>query len=168
ETVMNIEKYSERVRGFLQSAQTQALSQGHQQFTPEHVLKVLVDDPEGMAASLIERAGGRVQDVRLGVEASLRALPRVEGGGGQLYLAQPTARVFATAEELATKAGDSFVTVERLLTALAIEKSAKSSEILAKAGVTPQALNKVIEELRKGRTADSASAESNYDALKKY
>ncbi|MEQ9571039.1 MAG: Clp protease N-terminal domain-containing protein, partial [Nitratireductor sp.] len=165
---MNVEKYSERVRGFIQSAQTMALSRNHQQFTPEHMLKVLVDDEEGLAASLIERAGGRVQDARLAVDAALEALPRVEGGNGQLYLAQPLAKVFSTAEDLAKKAGDSFVTVERLLTALAIEKTAKSADILTKAGVSAQALNQVINDIRKGRTADSANAEQGFDALKKY
>lgn len=165
---MNLEKYSERVRGFIQSAQTMALSRNHQQFTPEHILKVLVDDDEGLAASLIERAGGNVRDVKLGVETALEAMPKVEGGNGQLYLAQPLAKVFSTAEELAKKAGDSFVTVERLLQALTMEKSAKTADILAKAGVTAQALNQVINDVRKGRTADSASAEQNYDALKKY
>lgn len=165
---MNIEKYTERVRGFIQSAQTFALSSGNQQFTPEHMLKVLVDDDEGLAASLIERAGGRVKEVQIGLQSALEKLPKVSGGNEQLYLAQPLAKVFTLAEELASKAGDSFVTVERLLTALAIEKSAKTSEILANAGVTPAALNKVINDMRKGRTADSASAESNYDALKKY
>ncbi|UVK56855.1 ATP-dependent chaperone ClpB [Mesorhizobium sp. AR02] len=165
---MNLEKYSERVRGFIQSAQTMALSRNHQQFTPEHILKVLVDDDEGLAASLIERAGGNVRDVKLGVETALEAMPKVEGGNGQLYLAQPLAKVFSTAEELAKKAGDSFVTVERLLQALTMEKSAKTADILAKAGVTAQALNQVINDVRKGRTADSASAEQGYDALKKY
>ncbi|MGQ2904376.1 MAG: ATP-dependent chaperone ClpB [Neoaquamicrobium sediminum] len=165
---MNIEKYSERVRGFIQSAQTMALSRSHQQFTPEHILKVLIDDEEGLAASLIESAGGRPRDARLGVDAALEAMPKVEGGNGQLYLAQPLAKVFSTAEELAKKAGDSFVTVERLLQALAMEKSAKTSDILAKAGVTPTALNQAINDVRKGRTADSASAEQAYDALKKY
>jgi len=165
---MDIEKYSERVRGFIQSAQTMALSRNHQQFTPEHLLKVLVDDEEGLAASLIARAGGDVKAVQMGVEAALNALPRVEGGNGQLYLAQPLAKVFSTAEEMAKKAGDSFVTVERLLTALAVEKSAKTADILAKAGVTANALNNAINELRKGRTADTASAEQGYDALKKY
>ena len=165
---MNIEKYSERVRGFIQSAQTLALSRNNQQFTPEHLLKVLVDDPEGLAASLIQRAGGDVRAVQLGVETALNALPKVEGGNGQLYMAQPLAKVFTTAEEMAQKAGDSFVTVERLLTALAVEKSAKTADILAKAGVTAQALNAVINDIRKGRTADSASAEQAYDALKKY
>ncbi|SMH54838.1 ATP-dependent chaperone ClpB [Mesorhizobium australicum] len=165
---MNIEKYSERVRGFIQSAQTQALSRNHQQFTPEHLLKVLVEDPEGLAASLISRAGGDPRAVLVAVEGALNKLPKVEGGNGQLYLSQPLAKVFSTAEEMATKAGDSFVTVERLLTALAVEKSAKTADILAKAGVTAQALNAAINDIRKGRTADSASAEQGYDALKKY
>ena len=165
---MDIEKYSERVRGFIQSAQTLALSRSHQQFTPEHLLKVLVDDQEGLAASLIGRAGGDANAVKLGVEAALNALPKVEGGNGQLYMAAPMAKIFTAAEDLAKKAGDSFVTVERLLTALAIEKSAKTADILAKAGVTPQVLNQAINDLRKGRTADSAGAEQGYDALKKY
>jgi ATP-dependent Clp protease ATP-binding subunit ClpB len=165
---MNLEKYSERVRGFIQAAQQAALNRNHQQFTPEHILKALVDDDEGFAASLIQRAGGRPRDVELGVDAALLAMPRVEGGNGQLYLAQPLAKVLSTAEEIAKKAGDSFVTVERLLTALAVEKSAKTADILAKAGVTAQALNAVINDIRKGRTADSASAEQAYDALKKY
>ncbi|MEQ1937825.1 ATP-dependent chaperone ClpB [Mesorhizobium sp. CN5-321] len=165
---MNLEKYTERVRGFIQSAQQYALNRDNQQFTPEHLLKALIDDNEGLAASLIERAGGRPRDVELGVDAALDALPKVEGGNGQLYMAQPLAKVFSTAEDLAKKAGDSFVTVERLLQALAMEKSAKTSDILAKAGVTAQALNAAINDLRKGRTADSASAEQAYDALKKY
>jgi len=165
---MNLENYSERVRGFIQSAQTLALGSSHQQFAPEHVLKVLVDDPEGMAASLIERAGGNARDVRLGIENALDAMPKVEGGNGQLYLAQPLAKVFTTAEQIAKKAGDTYVTVERLLLALAMEKSARTADILAKAGVTPTALNQVINDIRKGRTADTASAESGYDALKKY
>ncbi|MBB6014751.1 ATP-dependent Clp protease ATP-binding subunit ClpB [Aquamicrobium lusatiense] len=165
---MNLDKYSERVRGFIQSAQQYALNRNNQQFTPEHILKALIDDDEGFAASLIDRAGGLAKDVELGVDAALEAQPRVEGGNGQLYLAQPLAKVFSTAEDLAKKAGDSFVTVERLLQALAMEKSAATSDILAKAGVTPQALNQVINDIRKGRTADSASAEQGYDALKKY
>jgi len=165
---MNLEKYSDRVRGFIQSAQTFALGQDHQQFTPEHILKVLIDDSEGLAASLIERSGGKPTDVRLGVEAALNAQPKVEGGNGQLYMAQPLAKVMNTAEDLARKAGDSYVTVERLLLALAMEKSAKTSDILAKAGVTPTGLNQAINDIRKGRTADSASAEQAYDALKKY
>jgi ATP-dependent Clp protease ATP-binding subunit ClpB len=165
---MNIEKYSERVRGFVQSAQTYALAQGHQQFTPEHVLKVLLDDDQGMAASLIERAGGDAKAARLANDAALAKLPKVSGGNGNIYLAQPLARVFSTAEEAAKKAGDSFVTVERLLQALAIETSASTSATLKNAGVTAQSLNQVINEIRKGRTADSANAEQGFDSLKKY
>ncbi len=166
---MNIEIYSERARGFIQSAQTMALSRGHQQFTPEHVLKVLLDDPEGLAAGLIDRAGGQARQALAATEKALDELPKVAGSGsGQLYLAGPTARLFETAEQIAKKAGDSFVTVERLLLVLAIEKDAKAGKILAQAGVTAAGLNKAIEALRQGRTADSASAESQYEALKKY
>ncbi|WFU08396.1 ATP-dependent chaperone ClpB [Rhizobium sp. CB3090] len=165
---MNIEKYSERVRGFLQSAQTNALAQGHQQFTPEHVLKVLLDDDQGMAASLIERAGGDAKAARLTNDAALAKLPKVSGGDGQVYLAQPLAKVFTTAEDAAKKAGDSFVTVERLLQALAMEPSASTSATLKNAGVTPVGLNQVINDIRKGRTADSANAEQGFDSLKKY
>ena len=165
---MKPESYTERVRGFLEAAQTLAVSRDHQQFMAEHLLKVLVDDSEGMAAGLIERAGGFPTDVRLAVDAAVDAMPKVTGGSGQMYLAQPLAKVLATAEEIAKKAGDSYVTVERLLLAMTIEKAAKTAMILKNAGVTPAGLNKAIEELRKGRTADSASAENSYDALKKY
>ncbi|WP_430439946.1 ATP-dependent chaperone ClpB [Shinella sp.] len=165
---MNIEKYSERVRGFLQSAQTKALADGNPQFTPEHILKVLLDDDQGMATSLIERAGGNAREARIANDAALAKQPKVSGGNGQVYLSQPLAKVFSTAEEAAKKAGDSFVTVERLLLALAIEKSAATSEILAKAGVTATKLNQVINDIRKGRTADTASAEQGFDSLKKF
>lgn len=165
---MNIEKYSERVRGFLQSAQTYALAENHQQFAAEHVLKVLLDDDQGMASALIERAGGDAKQARLANDAALSKLPKVSGGNGGLSLTQPLAKVFATAEDVAKKAGDSFVTVERLLQALAIESSASTSASLKKAGVTAQNLNQVINDLRKGRTADSANAEQGFDALKKY
>ncbi len=165
---MNIEKYSERVRGFLQSAQTGALAAGHQQFTAEHVLKVLLDDDQGMASALIQKAGGDPREARIANDAALAKLPKVSGGNGQVYLSQPLAKVFATAEEAAKKAGDSFVTVERLLQALSIESSASTSATLKKAGVTPQALNQAINDVRKGRTADSANAEQGFDALKKY
>ncbi|PWE52089.1 ATP-dependent chaperone ClpB [Metarhizobium album] len=165
---MNIEKYSERVRGFLQSAQTYALAEGHQQFTPEHVLKVLLDDDQGMASSLIERAGGNAKEARLANDSALSKLPKVSGGNGSVYLSPPLAKVFTTAEDAAKKAGDSFVTVERLLLALAIESSASTSASLKKAGVTAASLNQVINDIRKGRTADSANAEQGFDALKKY
>ncbi|MDB5588750.1 MAG: clpB [Devosia sp.] len=165
---MNIEKYTERARGFIQSAQTAALGKGHQQFTPLHLLKVLLDDEQGMANGLIERAGGNPKTARAGVEAALNKLPSVSGDGSQLYLSRELARVFDTAESAAQKAGDSFVTVERLLLALVIEKDTDAGKILSLAGVTPAGLNTAIEEIRKGRTADSASAENSYDALKKY
>jgi ATP-dependent Clp protease ATP-binding subunit ClpB len=166
---MDFEKYTERARGFVQSAQSLALREGHQQFTPEHLLKVLLDDPEGLAAGLIDRSGGRHREALAAVEAALGKLPKISGAGaGQVYLAPGTARVFATAEKAAEKAGDSYVTVERLLLAIAIEKDTEAGKILAKAGVTPQNLNAAIEALRKGRTADTSSAENAYDALKKY
>ena len=166
---MEFENYTERARGFIQAAQNLALAKGHQQFAPEHILKVLLDDSEGMAAGLIERAGGRAKDALMAVDQALEKLPKVGGaGGGQLYLAGPTAKVFDTADRIAKKAGDSFVTVERLLLALAMEQDAVSAKILKDAGVTAAGLNQAINEIRKGRTADTASAESGYDALKKY
>ena len=136
---MNFEIYTERARGFVQSAQALATREGHQQFTPEHLLKVLMDDPEGLCSGLIQRAGGNPTLVRADVEAALGKLPKVSGGSGQVYLSQQLAKVFETAEQAATKAG-----------------------------VTPQTLNAAIEALRKGRTADTATAENAYDALKKF
>lgn len=165
---MNFEIYTERARGFVQSAQSLAVREGHQQFMPEHLLKVLLDDPEGLCSGLIQRAGGDSAQVRAEVEAALRKLPKVQGGSGQVYLAQPLARVFDAAEQAAKKAGDGYVTVERLLLALAIEKESEAGKILARASVTPQALNAAIEALRKGRTADTPTAENAYEALKKY
>jgi ATP-dependent Clp protease ATP-binding subunit ClpB len=166
---MNFEKYTDRARGFIQSAQALALREGHQQFAPEHLLKVLLDDPEGLAAGLIDRSGGQSRQALQAVDATLARRPKVSGGGaGQVYLDPPLARVFDAAEKAGEKAGDSFVTVERLLLALALEKDSEAGKILAKAGVTPQKLNAAINALRKGRTADSASAENAYDALKKY
>ena len=166
---MNQEKYTERMRGFLQSAQMLALREGHQRLVPDHILKVLLDDPEGLAANLISSAGGDSRAVHRAVEANLAKQPKVEGqGAGQIYMAPETARVFDQAEAIAEKAGDSFVTVERMLMALVLAKGTDAADALAKAGVKPQALEKAIAELRKGRTADSASAEGSYDALKKY
>jgi ATP-dependent Clp protease ATP-binding subunit ClpB len=166
---MNFDKYTDRARGFVQSAQSLALREGHQQFAPEHLLKVLLDDPEGLAAGLIDRTGGNSRQALAEVEAALAKRPKVQGGGaGQLYIEPSLARVFDTAEKAGEKAGDSFVTVERLLLALALEKNNEAGKILSAAGVTPQNLNAAIEALRKGRTADSASAENAYDALKKY
>ncbi|MGO9007766.1 MAG: ATP-dependent chaperone ClpB [Beijerinckiaceae bacterium] len=166
---MNFEQYTERARGFVQSAQSLAIREGHQQFTPEHLLKVLLDDGEGLAAGLIDRAGGRSRDALAQTELALAKLPKVQGSGaGQLYIAPTTARIFDNAEKIAQKAGDSYVTVERLLLAIAMEKSAEAGKILERAGVTPQSLNAAIESLRKGRTADNPTAENAYDALKKY
>ncbi len=166
---MNQEKYTERMRGFLQSAQMLALREGHQRLIPDHILKVLLDDPEGLAANLIGAAGGDSRAVYRAVEANLAKQPKVEGqGAGQIYMAPETARLFEQAEAIAEKAGDSFVTVERMLIALVLAKGTPAAEALATGGVKPQALEKAVQELRKGRTADSASAEDTYDALKKY
>lgn len=165
---MNFEKYTERARGFVQSAQTFALGRGHQQFSPEHILKVLLDDPEGMASGLIDRAGGQSKALKGDLEGVLEKMPKVSGGSGQLYMGQATARLFEQAEQIAEKAGDSFVTVERLLLALAMDSGSEAGKLLKRHGVTPNGLNEAINQLRQGRTADSATAENQYDALKKY
>ena len=166
---MNIEKYTERARGFVQSAQSLAVREGHQQFTPEHLLKVLLDDEQGLSAGLIDRAGGRSRDALTQTELALSKMPKVQGSGaGQLYLSPAIARLFDQAEQIAQKAGDSYVTVERLLLAIALDKTSDAGKILATAVATPQGLNGAIEALRKGRTADNATAENAYDALKKY
>ncbi len=165
---MDFEKFTERARGFVQSAQGLATREGHQRFVPEHLLKVLLDDDQGLAQGLIKAAGGDAHTAARAVELVLAKLPKVEGSGaGQLYLAPETARLFETAQTLAQKAGDSFVTAEFLLLALATEKS-DAEKILRDAAVTPAGLNSAINQLRQGRTADSASAEDSYDALKKY
>jgi len=161
---MNVEKLTDRARGFVQSAQSLALREGHQQFSPDHLLKVLLDDPEGLAAGLIDRSGGRSREALTAVEAALAKRPKVSGGGaGQVYLDPALARVFDQAEKVAEKSGDSYVTVERLLLALTLEKDSEAGRILARAGVTAQNLNAAIEALRKGRTADTSSAENAYE-----
>ncbi len=166
---MDIEKFTERARGFIQSAQGLALRSNHQYFTPEHLLKVLIDDEEGLAARLIASGGGQPESVREGVARALGKLPTIQGSGsGQIYLAPETARLFDAAEQIAKKAGDSYVTAEYLLLALAMAAGTEAQKILKNAGATPQALNKAIAELRQGRTADSATAENSYDALRKY
>lgn len=165
---MQLENYTDRARGLLQAAQTIALRDNHQQFTPEHVLKALLDDQEGLAANLIRAAGGKPEVALQLTNEALSKLPQVEGGSGQIYMAGPTAKVLAQAEEVGKKAGDKFVTAERLLTALAIEAGTESAKILKSAGVTAVKLNEAINDIRKGRTADTASAEQAYDALKRY
>src|ERR1700742_260218 len=165
---MDVEKFTERARGFMQSAQGLAQREHHQFFTPEHLLKVLIDDEEGLATRLIAAAGGRPEQVRDGVEKALAKLPKVQGQSSQVYLNQDTAKMFDNAEAIAKKAGDSFVTAEYLLLALTLAPGTESARILKNAGVTAQGLNKAIADLRQGRTADSATAENSYDALKKY
>jgi ATP-dependent Clp protease ATP-binding subunit ClpB len=165
---MDFEKYTERSRGFIQSAQSLALREGHQRFSPEHLLKVLLDDEEGLAAGLIAAAGGDSRTALREAEAALRKQPKVSGGGaGQVYLSPELARVFEAAQKLAEKSVDSYVSAERLLQALAIEPS-EAAKALKAAGIGAQSLNQAINAIRKGRTADTASAEQGYDALKKY
>ncbi len=165
---MDFNTYTERARGFVQSAQGLAIREGHQRFLPEHILKVLLDDPEGMAANLIQAAGGNAKAALQATELLLAKQPKVEGAGaGQLYLAPEMARLFESAQQIAKKAGDSFVTVERLLLAIAMSAT-DAGKVLKDAGVTAQGLNAAIEAIRKGRSAESASAEDSYEALKKY
>ncbi len=155
---MDFEKYTERSKGFVQAAQTLAQRSGHQQIVPEHLLKVLLDDKEGLAANLIRAAGGDPARALVAVEAALAKLPRVEGrGAGQTYVSSDLARLFDDAEKIATKAGDSFVTAERLLLALALDKNSTAGKALAAAGITAQNLNASIEQIRKGRSADRAA-----------
>jgi len=166
---MNMEMYTERSRGFLQAAQMLALRSGHQRLTTEHLLKVLLDDKEGLCANLIKAAGGDPARALVGVDAEIARQPKVEGGGaGQVFMAPETARVLESAEKIAEKAGDKFVTVERLLLALTMASGSPAARILADAGLKPQGLNAAINDLRKGRTADTESAEGAYDALKRY
>jgi ATP-dependent Clp protease ATP-binding subunit ClpB len=165
---MDFEKYTDRSKGFVQSAQMGAMRDGHPQLTPEHLLKVLLEDQEGLASGLIARAGGDPKMALAGVEAALAKQPKVSGAASQPQPTRDLVRLFDTAEKIAQKAGDSYVTAERLLLAIATEKDMEAGKVLSRAGVTPQALNAAINELRKGRTADNATAENAYDALKKY
>jgi ATP-dependent Clp protease ATP-binding subunit ClpB len=164
---MNIDIYSDRAKQAVQSAQSLALSRRHQQLSPEHLLKVLLEEKDGLARQLIQSAGGRPDVAVTSAEEALNKLPQVEGGSGQLYMAPNTARVFVAAEEAAKKANDAFVTTERLLAALAKE-GGPAAEVLKKAGVSEAGIDAAAQAVRKGRTADSASAEEGYDALKRY
>ncbi len=167
---MNLEKFTDRAKGFLQSAQTVAIRMNHQRISPEHLLKALLEDNEGMAAGLIARAGGDPKVAVAAVDAALAKVPAVSGSGAQQTpgLDNDTVRVLDQAEQVADKAGDSYVTVERLLLALTLAKTTTAGKALADARLTPEALNSAINELRGGRTADTASAEDRYDALKKF
>ncbi|SEM58463.1 ATP-dependent Clp protease ATP-binding subunit ClpB [Gemmobacter aquatilis] len=164
---MNLDKFTERSRGFLQAAQTISMREGHQRVLPDHLLKALMDDDQGLAANLIRKAGGAPERVVEAITLALAKLPKVSGGDGQTYIDPSLVRVLDEAEQVAKKAGDSFVPVERLLTALALVNT-RAKDALTAGAVTAQALNSAINDIRKGRTADSASAEEGFDALKKY
>lgn len=165
---MNPESYTERARAVIQAGQSAALASRHQQFAPEHLLKAMLEDKDQLAANLITASGGRADLVRSGVDDALAKIPSVSGGDGQLYMGQENAQVFQEAEKKAKQAGDSFVTVERLLQAITENTSTKAADVLKSAGVTPKALDQAISRLRQGRTADSENAEEGYEALKKY
>jgi ATP-dependent Clp protease ATP-binding subunit ClpB len=164
---MNMEKFTERSRGFIQAAQTMAMREGHQRVVPEHLLKALMDDDQGLASNLIRRAGGEPKRVVEAVDLAVSKLPKVSGGDGQVYVEQSLVRVLDEAEKIAKKAGDSFVPAERMLMALAVVNT-KAKDALDAGAVTAMSLNSAINDIRKGRTADTASAEEGYDALKKY
>ncbi|WP_309093232.1 Clp protease N-terminal domain-containing protein, partial [Phenylobacterium sp.] len=162
---MNLDLYSDRAKQAVQSAQSLALARRHQQFAPEHLLKVLLEERDGLARNLITAAGGDAAKAEQAVETALQKRAQVTGGSGQLYLDGDTARVFSAAEQAAKKAGDAFVTTERLLWAIAKEGGVAAT-VLASVGATPDKLETAIAEVRKGKTADSAAAEDAYDALK--
>lgn len=164
---MNLEKFTERSRGFIQAAQTIAMREDHQRILPEHLLKALMDDPEGLASNLIKSAGGNPVKIKADVDGAIGKIAKVSGGDDQIYIDTQTAKVLDEASKIAEKAGDSFIPVERILTALAVTKSG-AKDILLGAGLSAQTLNAAINDVRQGRTADSASAEDTYEALKKY
>ena len=167
---MNLEKFTDRAKGFLQSAQTVAIRMNHQQIAPEHLLKALLEDEQGMASGLIGAAGGDAKRALSETDLALSKIPAVSGSGAQQApgLGNDAVRVLDQAEQVAQKAGDSYVTVERLLLALALSLNTAAGKALQAAGVRAEALNGAINELRKGKTADTASAEDRYDALKKF
>jgi ATP-dependent Clp protease ATP-binding subunit ClpB len=164
---MNLEKFTERARGFIQAAQTIAMRESHQKLAPEHLLKALMDDEQGLASNLISAAGGAPQRVVQVLDTKLAKIAKVSGDAGQVYLDSATGKVLDEAEKIATKAGDSFVPVERMLMALAMVTS-PAKEALEAGAVTPQKLNEAINDVRKGRTADTATAEDTYESLKKF
>jgi ATP-dependent Clp protease ATP-binding subunit ClpB len=170
EFVMNIDKFTDRAKGFLQSAQTVAIRMNHQRIAPEHLLKALLEDEQGMAAGLIAAAGGDAKRATSETDLALAKIPVVSGSGAQTTpgIDNDAVRVLDQAEQIASKAGDSFVTVERLLVALALSLNTAAGKALKAGGVTPEGLNTAINGLRQGRTADTAGAEDRYDALKKF
>ena len=164
---MNIDLYSDRAKQAIQSSQSLAMARRHQNLSPEHLLKVLLEEKDGLSRTLLTQAGGKADQIIQETQNLLNKMPKVEGGSGQLYMKSETARVFATAEEAAKAGGDAFVTTERLLSALA-KDGGDISELLKKAGVTPASIDTAANAIRKGRTADTASAEEGYDALNRY
>jgi ATP-dependent Clp protease ATP-binding subunit ClpB len=164
---MDIEKFTDRAKGFVQAAQTIALRESHQQIETQHLAKALLDDPQGMAAGLMQAAGANPRLAKAEIDALVAGLPKVSGGNDKLYMAPGIARALDAAQQAALKAGDAYVTVERLLFALALQAD-KTGDAFKKAGLTPQGLEQAIQELRKGKTAQSVGAEDQYDALKKY
>ena len=167
---MNLEKFTDRAKGFIQSAQTGAIRMNHQRITPEHLLKALLEDKEGMAAGLIQRAGGNPQFATQELDKALAKIPAVSGGGAQQTpgLDNDAVRILDQAEQLATKAGDSYVPVQRIVQALALAANTPAGQALKAANVTPQALETAIQDVTGGRAAHSAGAEESYDALGKY
>ena len=167
---MNLEKFTDRAKGFLQAAQTVAIRMNHQRISPSHLLKALLEDPEGMASGLIQRAGGNAPKAVEEIDAALAKVPAVSGGGAQQTpgLDNDAVRVLDQAEQIAAKSNDSYVTVERLLLALSLATTTSAGQALKAAGVDPKALETAITDLRGGRTADSAGAENAYDAMRKY
>lgn len=166
---MDFDKYTDRVKGFIQSAQGYAMRESHQRLMPEHILKVILEDEQALAANLMKASGADAKQAINAVQEIVLAYPQVKGSGaGQLYLDGKTSRLFDKAADVSKKAGDEYVTVERLLLAFVLSGETEGAKILKKAGLTAEKLNAAINEVRKGRTADSASAEDQYDALKKY
>ncbi len=166
---MDFEKFTDRTKGFIQSAQSLALREGHQRFAPEHILKILLEDNEGLCSNLMAAAGADAKTALVNIEKELDSYPKVEGSGaGQLYMDPQTAKLFESVQDLAKKAGDEYVTAERMLLGLTLLSGSKSADILKKAGLTAQNLNNAINEIRKGRAANSPNAEEGYDALNKY
>lgn len=164
---MNIERYTQRAQGMIQSAQMLAIREGHQRFCPEHLVKILLDDDQGLCSQLFQKAGGDVQHLQRLIQSSLEKLPKITGGGaGQVYVAPELAQIFDQAEKIADKLGDRFVSVEVLFLSLATGVPTK--KIFTEAGISPESLNQAINDMRKGRKADSAGAEDTYDALKRY
>jgi ATP-dependent Clp protease ATP-binding subunit ClpB len=166
---MNFDQFTDKAQATLQTAQTGAIARGHQRFLPEHILYALLEDPDNIAENLITSAGGKIARIRTRLNDELARQPRVEGSGaGGLSITPETARLFEAAQQIAKKAKDDFVTQERLLQAVAMASGTAAAKILTEEGATPQALNKAIDAIRKGRSAQSANAESTFQALNKY